>query len=91
MTTFCEASLESTHDDCFHALLRNRSIAVTDSYSSATRNTILAALPGYFKTDDMKTVAKNVGKSLRTVRRQVARAIQAGEIQQVKHGEYKKL
>ena len=41
--------------------------------------------------DDMKTVAKNVGKSLRTVRRQVARAIQAGEIQQVKHGEYKKL
>ena len=25
------------------------------------------------------------------VRRQVARAIQAGEIQQVKHGEYKKL
>lgn len=44
-----------------------------------------------FKTDDMKMVAKNVGKSLRTVRRQVARAIQAGEIQQVKHGEYKKL
>lgn len=44
-----------------------------------------------FKTDDMKMVAKNVGKSLRTVRWQVARAIQAGEIQQVKHGEYKEL
>lgn len=44
-----------------------------------------------FKTDDMKMVAKNVGKSLRTVRWQVARAFQAGEIQQVKHGEYKKL
>lgn len=44
-----------------------------------------------FKTDDMKTVAKNVGKSLRRVRRQVSRAIQAGEIRQVKHGEYKKL
>lgn len=38
-----------------------------------------------FKTDDMKTVAKNVGKNPRTVQRQVARAIQAGEIQQVKH------
>lgn len=44
-----------------------------------------------FKTDDMKMVAKNVGKSLRTVRWQGARAIQAGEIQQVKLGEYKEL
>lgn len=84
----------SVHNDyIFNVLDRERpeGIAVADSYSSATRKTILAALPGYFKTDDMKTVAKNVGKSLRTVRRQVARAIQAGEIQQVKHGEYKKL
>ena len=84
----------SEHNDyIFNVLDRERpeGIAVADSYSSATRKTILAALPGYFKTDDMKTVAKNVGKSLRTVRRQVARAIQAGEIQQVKHGEYKKL
>ena len=84
----------STHNDyIFNVLDRERpeGIAVADSYSSATRKTILAALPGYFKTDDMKTVAKNVGKCLRTVRRQVARAIQAGEIQQVKHGEYKKL
>ena len=40
---------------------------------------------------DMKKVAANVGKSLRTVRRQIARAIEAGEIQQVKHGEYKKM
>jgi hypothetical protein len=83
----------SEHNDyIFNVLDRERpeGIAVADSYSSATRKTILAALPGYFKTDDMKTVAKNVGKSLRTVRRQVARAIKAGEIEQVKHGEYKK-
>ena len=51
--------------------------------------TILTTLQGYFKIDDMKTVAKKVGKSLRTVRRQVVRAILANEIQQVKHGEYK--
>ena len=84
----------SKHNDyIFNVLDRERpeGIAVADSYSSATRKTILAALPGYFKTDDMKTVAKNVGKSLRTVRRQIARAIEAGEIKQVKHGEYKKL
>ena len=37
----------------------------------------------------MKTVDKNVGKSLRTGRRQIARAIEAGEIMQVKHGGYK--
>jgi hypothetical protein len=83
----------STHNDyIFNVLDRERpeGIAVADSYSSATRKTILSALPGYFKTDDMKTVAKQVGKTLRTVRRQVARAIQAGEVVQVKHGEYRK-
>ena len=83
----------STHNDyIFNVLDRERpeGIAVADSYSAATRKTILAALPGYFKTDDMKAVAKQVGKTLRTVRRQVARAIQAGEVVQVKHGEYKK-
>lgn len=83
----------SVHNDyIFNVLDRERpeGIAVADSYSAATRRTILAALPGYFKTEDMKTVAKNGGKSLRTVRRQVARAIEAGEVLLVKHGEYKK-
>ena len=64
---------------------------LADSYSSATRKAIISALPRYFTTEDMKKVAANVGKSLRTVRRQIARAIEAGEIQQVKHGEYKKM
>ena len=84
----------SIHNDyIFNVLDRERpeGIAVADSYSAATRKTILAALPGYFKTDDMKDVARKIGKTLRTVRRQVARAIQAGEVKQVKHGEYKKL
>ena len=83
----------SVHNDyIFNVLDRERpeGIAVAESYSAATRKTILSALPGYFKTDDMKAVAKNVGKSLRTVRRQVARAIEAGEVTQVKHGEYRK-
>ncbi len=84
----------SAHNDyIFNVLNRERSegVVVADSYSAATRKTIVSALPGYFTTDDMKSVAKKVGKSLRTVRRQVARAIEAGEIEQVRHGEYRKL
>lgn len=83
----------SVHNDyIFNVLDRERpdGIAVADSYSSAARKTILSALPGHFTAEDMKTVAKNIGKSLRTVRRQIARAVEAGEITQVKHGEYRK-
>lgn len=84
----------SRHNDYIFNVLdkeRTESIAVADSYSSATRKSILSALPGYFTTTDMKEISQKIGKSLRTVRRQIARAIEAGEIQQVKHGEYKKL
>lgn len=93
-TTMKIIKVISTHNDyIFNVLDKERPevIAVADSYSSATRKAIISALPGYFTTEDMKKVAANVGKSLRTVRRQIARAIEAGEIQQVKHGEYKKM
>ena len=83
----------SAHNDyVFNVLTKERpeGIAVADSYSSATRKTILSALPGYFTTEDMKSVAAKVGKSLRTIRRQIARALESGEVTQVKHGEYKK-
>lgn len=93
-TTLQIIKVISIHNDyIFNVLDKERpdGIAVADSYSSATRKAIISSLPGYFKTDDMKEVAKSIGKSLRTVRRQVARAIEAGEIQQVKHGEYKKM
>ena len=93
-TTMKIIKVISTHNDYIFNVLdkeRPEGIAVADSYSSATRKAIISALPGYFTTEDMKKVAVNVGKSLRTVRRQIARAIEAGEIQQVKHGEYKKM
>lgn len=93
-TTLALINVISTHNDyIFNVLDKDRpeGIAVADSYSAATRKTILAALPGYFKTDDMKEVANKVGKSLRTVRRQVSRAIEIGEVHQVKHGEYRKV
>ena len=84
----------SRHNDYIFNVLdkeRPEGIAVADSYSSSTRKSILSALPGYFTTTDMKEISQKICKSLRTVRRQIARAIEAGEIQQVKHGEYKKL
>lgn len=93
-TTLQIIKVISIHNDyIFNVLDKERpdGIAVADSYSSATRKAIISSLPGYFTTDDMKEVAKSIGKSLRTVRRQVARAIEAGEILQVKHGEYKKI
>lgn len=93
-TTLQIIKVISIHNDYIFNVLdkeRPEGIAVADSYSSATRKAIISSLPGYFKTDDMKEVAKSIGKSLRTVRRQVARAIKAGEILQVKHGEYKKM
>ena len=93
-TTLQIIKVISIHNDyIFNVLDKERpdGIAVADSYSSATRKAIISSLPGYFKTDDMKEVAKSIGKSLGTVRRQVARAIEAGEILQVKHGEYKKI
>ena len=93
-TTLQIIKVISIHNDyIFNVLDKERpdGIAVADSYSSATRKAIISSLPGYFKTDDMKEVAKSIGKSLRTVRRQVARAIETGEILQVKHGEYKKM
>ncbi len=84
----------SVHNDyIFNVLDRERpeGIAVADSYSSATRKAILAALPRTFTADDMKNLAERVRKSLRTIRRQIARGVEAGEIVQVKHGEYRKM
>lgn len=42
-------------------------------------------------TDDMKAIAVKVGKTLRTVRRQIKRAIESGEVQMIRAGEYRKL
>ena len=39
----------------------------------------------------MKAIAVKVGKTLRTVRRQIKRAIESGEVQMIRAGEYRKL
>ena len=84
----------SHHNDyIFNVLNKERpeGIATADSYSAATRTVILDSLPGQFTTDDMKAIAVKVGKTLRTVRRQIKRAIESGEVQMIRDGEYRKL
>lgn len=93
-TTLKIIKVISVHNDyIFNVLDKERpdEVAVADSYSSATRKAILSGLPVHFNTEDMKKIAGDIGKSLRTVRRQIARAIESGEVQQVKHGEYRKM
>jgi hypothetical protein len=93
-TTLDIIKVISYHNDyIFNVLNKERpeGIAVADSYSAATRNFILDALPGQFSTDNMKEVALKINKSLRTVRRQIKRAIESGKVQMIRSGEYKKL
>ena len=93
-TTIGIISTLSHHNDyIFNVLNKERpeGIATADSYSAATRTVILDSLPGQFTTDDMKAIAVKVGKTLRTVRRQIKRAIESGEVQMIRAGEYKKL
>lgn len=84
----------SMHNDyIFNVLNKERpeGIAVADSYSAATRNIIIDALPGQFTTDDMKNVAIRIGKNLRTVRRQIKRGIEAGDVKMIRQGLYQKV
>ena len=84
----------SYHNDYIFKVLnkeRPEWIATADTYSAATRTVILDSLPGQFTADDMKAIAVKVGKPLRTVRRQIKRVIESGEVQMIRAGEYRKL
>lgn len=80
----------SAHNDyIFNVLDRERpeGIAVADSYSAATRKTILAALPGYFKTEDMKDIAAKIANGSATGRASDSgRGGGAGEARRVQEG-----
>ena len=87
------ATVSHHNDYIFNVLNKERpeGIATADSYSAATRTVILDSLPGLFTTDDMKDIAVKVGKPLRTVRRQIKRAIDSCEVHMIRAGEYRKL
>lgn len=80
----------SAHNDyIFNVLDRERpeGIAVANSYSAATRKTILAALPGYFKTEDMKDIAAKIANGSATGRAgDSGRGGGAGEARRVQEG-----
>ena len=80
----------SAHNDyIFNVLDRERpeGIAVANSYSAATRKTILAALPGYFKTEDMKDIAAKIANGSATDRAgDSGRGGGAGEARRVQEG-----
>ena len=93
-TTIGIISTLSHHNDyIFNVLNKERpeGIATADSYSAATRTVILDSLPSLFTTDNMKAIAVKLGKTLRTVRRQIKRAINSCEVQMIRAGEYRKL
>lgn len=93
-TTMAIIRTISVHCDyIFNVLNKERpeGIATADSYSAATRNAILEYLPGQFTTDDMKNVAVRIGKNLRTVRRQIKRGIEAGDVKMIRQGLYQKV
>lgn len=93
-TTIGIISTLSHHNDYIFNVLneeRPEGIATADSYSAVTRTVILDSLPGQFTTDDLKAIAVKVGKTLRTVRHQIKRAIESGEVQMIRAGEYRKL
>ena len=66
-------------------------IATADSNSTATHKVILDSIPGQFTTDDMKAIAVKIGMTLCTIRCLIKRAIESGEVQMIRAGEYRKL
>ena len=54
-------------------------VKVSETYNSAVRSTLLSFLPYSFTSKDMQAAAVKISKSVRTVERQIRRAIQNGQ------------
>lgn len=65
-------------------------VKVSETYSSAARATLLSILPDTFTSKDMREAAVKISKTLRTVERQVRRAVQSGQVKELGRGLYKK-
>ncbi|MDO4826022.1 MAG: DUF3987 domain-containing protein [Bacteroidia bacterium] len=84
----------SAHNDyVFNTLSDGNSeeVKVSETYSSAARSVLLSKLPARFTSQDMKTAAALIGRSPRTVERQIRRAIENGQVQELGRGTYKKI
>ncbi|MGM9768146.1 MAG: hypothetical protein ACI3Z0_06760 [Candidatus Cryptobacteroides sp.] len=65
-------------------------VKVSETYSSAARNVLLNNLPVRFTSEDMQALSVKLGKSIRTIQRQVRRAIQNGQVKELSKGRYEK-
>lgn len=84
----------SEHNDYIFNVLNDgisEDIKISESYSSAARATLLSILPNQFTSKDMQNAAARIGKSLRTVERQVRRAILNNQIKELGKGSYEKI
>ena len=84
----------SQHNDYIFNVLNEgvtEEVKVSETYSSAARATLLSILPDQFTSKDMKAAAVKISKSLRTVERQVRRAIQKGQVKELGKGSYLKI
>lgn len=84
----------SAHNDYIFNVLNDgvsNEVKVSETYSSAARNALLSTLPDHFTAKDMQTAAAQIGKSVRTVERQIRRAIMKGQVRELSKGNYEKI
>lgn len=81
----------SRHNDYIFNVLNDgitEEVKVSEAYSSATRDVLLASLPDTFTAEDMQALAVKLGKSVRTIQRQIRRAIELGQVRGLAKGSY---
>ena len=66
-------------------------VKVSETYSSAARHVLLNNLPDRFSSEDMQALSVKLGKSIRTIQRQVRRAIQNGQVKELAKGRYEQV
>lgn len=84
----------SHHNDYISNVLNDgitEDVKVSETYSSAARNVLLNNLPDRFTSEDMQVLSVKLGKSIRTIQRQIPRAIQNGQVKELSKGRYERL
>ena len=84
----------SQHNDYIFNVLNEgvtEELKVSETYSSAARSTLLSILPDSFTSKDMQAAAVKISKSVRTVERQIRRAIDNGQVKELGKGSYQKI
>jgi hypothetical protein len=93
-TALCIIKTISQHNDYIFNVLNEgitEEVKVSETYSSAARSTLLSILPDSFTSKDMQAAAMKISKSVRTVERQIRRAIQKGQVKELGKGSYQKI